>query len=257
MFLNNAINHGVLDQLGVQQVQQSGKSILFLLEANPGPGAGLLLAFTFFGVGIARATAPGAFIIQFLGGIHEVYFPFVLSKPILLLAVIAGGATGVATNVAFHSGLVAPASPGSIFAILFETSKDSYVGVILSVVLSAAVSFLVTAVILRASRKRDLAAEAAGENTLEDAIAKNAANKGGSSRVGDLIGNDGREQPAGRRRGCRRRSHYGDEDQPDRLRVRRRHGVERHGCNRGAKQAEEGGYHWCYGREQGDREPHG
>jgi PTS system mannitol-specific IIC component len=195
VFLNNAINHGVLDQLGAAQVQQSGKSILFLLEANPGPGAGLLLAFTFFGVGIARATAPGAFIIQFLGGIHEVYFPFVLSKPILLLAVIAGGATGVATNVAFQSGLVAPASPGSIFAILFETSKDSYVGVILSVILSAAVSFLVTAVILRASRKRDLAAEAAGENTLEDAIAQNAANKGGSSRVGDLIGNTGANSP--------------------------------------------------------------
>jgi PTS system mannitol-specific IIC component len=195
VFLNNAINHGVLDQLGVQQVQQSGKSILFLLEANPGPGAGLLLAFTFFGVGIARATAPGAFIIQFLGGIHEVYFPFVLSKPILLLAVIAGGATGVATNVAFHSGLVAPASPGSIFAILFETSKDSYVGVILSVILSAGVSFLVTAVILRASRRRDLAAEASGENTLEDAIAQNAANKGGSSRVGDLIGNTGANSP--------------------------------------------------------------
>jgi mannitol PTS system EIICBA or EIICB component len=195
VFLNNAINHGVLDQLGVAQVQQSGKSILFLLEANPGPGAGLLLAFTFFGVGIARATAPGAFIIQFLGGIHEVYFPFVLSKPILLLAVIAGGMTGVATNVAFHSGLVAPASPGSIFAILFETSKDSYVGVILSVVLSAAVSFLVTAVILRASRKRDLAAEAAGENALADAIAQNQANKGRDSRVGDLLATAGADSP--------------------------------------------------------------
>jgi PTS system mannitol-specific IIC component len=191
VFLNNAINHGVLDQLGAAQVQQSGKSILFLLEANPGPGAGLLLAFTFFGVGIARATAPGAFIIQFLGGIHEVYFPFVLSKPILLISVILGGATGVATNVAFHSGLVAPASPGSIFAVLLETSKDSYAGVILSVVLSAAVSFLVTAVILRASRARDLAAEAAGETALADAIAQNAANKGGSSRVGDLIGTAG------------------------------------------------------------------
>jgi PTS system mannitol-specific IIC component len=195
VFLNNAINHGVLDQLGAQQVQQSGKSILFLLEANPGPGAGLLLAFTFFGVGIARATAPGAFIIQFIGGIHEVYFPFVLSKPMLLLAVIAGGATGVATNVAFQSGLVAPASPGSIIAVFIATSKDSYVGVISSVVLSAAVSFLVTAVILRASRKRDLAAEAAGENSLAAAVAQNAANKGGSSRVGDLIGTEGALSP--------------------------------------------------------------
>jgi len=195
VFLNNAINHGVLDQLGAQQVQQSGKSILFLLEANPGPGAGLLLAFTFFGVGISRATAPGAFIIQFLGGIHEVYFPFVLSKPILLISVILGGATGVATNVAFHSGLVAPASPGSIFAILLETSKDSYVGVILSVVLSAAVSFIVTAVILRASRGRDLAAEAAGENALASAIAQNQANKGRDSRVGDLLGTAGADSP--------------------------------------------------------------
>jgi PTS system mannitol-specific IIC component len=189
VFLNNAINHGVLDQLGAQQVQQTGKSILFLLEANPGPGVGLLIAFMLFGVGVARATAPGAIIIQFFGGIHEIYFPYVLSKPILLLAVIAGGATGVATNVAFQSGLVAPASPGSIFAVILETSKDSYVGVILSVVLSAAVSFFITAVILRASRKRDLAAEAAGaEDALVTAVAQNAANKGRESRVGDLLG---------------------------------------------------------------------
>jgi PTS system mannitol-specific IIC component len=189
VFLNNAINHGVLDQLGAQQVQETGKSILFLLEANPGPGVGLLIAFMIFGVGIARATAPGAIIIQFFGGIHEIYFPYVLSKPMLLLAVIAGGATGVATNVAFQSGLVAPASPGSIFAVLIATSKDSYVGVILSVILSAAVSFLVTAVILRASRKRDLAAEAAGEqDALVAAVARNAANKGRESRVGDLLG---------------------------------------------------------------------
>ena len=196
VFLNNAINHGVLDQLGAQQVKESGKSILFLLEANPGPGAGLLLAFTFFGVGIARATAPGAFIIQFLGGIHEVYFPFVLSKPILVLAVIGGGATGVATNVAFQSGLVAPASPGSIIAVMISTSKDSYLGVILSVVLSAAVSFLITAVILRASRKRDLALEAeAGEDIFGAAVAKNAANKGRDSRVGDLLGTAGTHSP--------------------------------------------------------------
>jgi PTS system mannitol-specific IIC component len=195
VFLNNAINHGVLDQLGAQQVKESGKSILFLLEANPGPGAGLLLAFTFFGVGIARATAPGAFIIQFFGGIHEVYFPFVLSKPILVLAVIGGGATGVATNVAFQSGLVAPASPGSIIAVMISTSKDSYVGVIASVVLSAAVSFLITAVILRASRKRDLAAEAAGDSALATAVAQNAANKGRASRVGDLLGTEGVGSP--------------------------------------------------------------
>ncbi|WP_144713950.1 PTS mannitol transporter subunit IICB [Curtobacterium pusillum] len=174
-FLNNAINHGVLDQLGAQQVQESGKSILFLLEANPGPGLGILLAFTFFGVGIARSTAPGAIIIQFLGGIHEIYFPYVLQKPVLFIAVILGGATGVATNVAFHSGLVAPASPGSIFAVLGATAKDSFLGVILSVLLSAAVSFAVASFFLIATRKRDLAN---GGGDMSAAMAKLQANKG-------------------------------------------------------------------------------
>jgi len=181
LFLNNAINHGVLTPLGADQVADQGKSLLFLVEANPGPGLGLLLAFTFFGVGVARATAPGAIIIQFLGGIHEIYFPYVLMKPALLLAVIAGGATGVATNAVFNSGLVAPASPGSIFAVLLSTEKGSYLGVILSVILSAAVSFVVAAVILRASRKRDLESENAGD--LGAAIAATQANKGKDSSV--------------------------------------------------------------------------
>ena len=159
-----------------QQVKESGKSILFLLEANPGPGLGILLAFTFFGVGVARSTAPGAIIIQFFGGIHEIYFPFVLQKPILFIAVILGGATGVATNVAFHSGLVGPASPGSIIAVLANTSRDSYVGVILSVVLSAAVSGVVASFFLIATRKRDLANADAGD--MSAAFAKMQASKG-------------------------------------------------------------------------------
>lgn len=188
-FLNNAINHGVLDQLGAQQVQESGKSILFLLEANPGPGLGILLAFTFFGIGIARSTAPGAIIIQFLGGIHEIYFPYVLQKPVLFIAVILGGATGVATNVAFHSGLVAPASPGSIFAVLGATSKDSFLGVILSVVLSAAVSFAVASFFLIATRKRDLAN---GGGDMSAAMAKLQANKGRdvNAATSGLLGNN-------------------------------------------------------------------
>ncbi|MEL5992091.1 PTS mannitol transporter subunit IICBA [Microbacterium phosphatis] len=180
-FLNNAINHGVLTPLGLAESESAGKSILFLLEANPGPGLGVLLAFTFFGVGAARATAPGAAIIQFLGGIHEVYFPYVLMKPALLLAVIAGGATGVTTNVLFQSGLRAPAAPGSIIAVLFQTANDSYVGVILSVILSAAVTFAVATPILLASRKRDLAADAAGGDSFSAAVAQTAANKGKSS----------------------------------------------------------------------------
>ena len=90
LFLNNAINHGVLTPLGIQQAAENGKSILFLLEANPGPGAGLLLAYSIFGTGVARNTAPAALIIQFFGGIHEIYFPFVLLKPLTILATIAG-----------------------------------------------------------------------------------------------------------------------------------------------------------------------
>jgi PTS system mannitol-specific IIC component len=185
-FLNNAINHGVLTPLGVTEAAEQGKSILFLLEANPGPGLGLLLAFTFFGIGAARATAPGAAIIQFFGGIHEIYFPYVLMKPILLLAVIGGGMTGVATNVLFQTGLRAPASPGSIVAVILQTASDSYLGVILSVVLSAAVTFIIAAVILRASRKKDLAA---GGGDLTAAVAQTQANKGKSSAVlGNLAG---------------------------------------------------------------------
>ncbi|MGV9195242.1 PTS mannitol transporter subunit IICB [Microbacterium sp. MC2] len=181
LFLNNAINHGVFTPLGTAESSETGRSLLFLVEANPGPGVGMLLALTFFGVGAARATAPGAAVIQFLGGIHEVYFPYVLAKPLLIVALIAGGATGVLTNVIFQSGLVAPAAPGSIFAVLIQTAPGSHLGVILSVVLAAAVTFVLTAVILFATRKRDLAAEAASGDPLAAAIARTEANKGKSS----------------------------------------------------------------------------
>ncbi|GAB3600693.1 PTS mannitol transporter subunit IICB [Microbacterium tumbae] len=176
-FLNNAINHGVLTPLGTQQAAEGGKSILFLLEANPGPGVGLLLAFTIFGIGAARASAPGAAVIQFFGGIHEVYFPYALMKPVLILALIAGGVTGVTTNMLFGTGLIAPAAPGSIIAVLGQTYRTDYVGVILSVVLSAAVTFLLSMLILRASRKKDLEKE----DAFASAIAQTAANKGKES----------------------------------------------------------------------------
>ncbi|MGO2112200.1 MAG: PTS sugar transporter subunit IIA, partial [Pseudoclavibacter sp.] len=182
-FLNNAINHGVLTPLGTQMADDTGKSILFLLEANPGPGLGILIAFTVFGVGAARATAPGAAIIQFFGGIHEIYFPYVLMKPALLIAVIVGGASGVTTNMIFDAGLRAPAAPGSIIAVLAQTASDSYIGVILSVIISAVVTFVIAGVILRASRKADLAAEATGGDALGAAIAQTEANKGKKSEA--------------------------------------------------------------------------
>ncbi|KUG60507.1 PTS mannose transporter subunit IIA [Nesterenkonia jeotgali] len=177
-FLNNAINHGVLTPLGVNEAAETGQSILFLLEANPGPGLGILLAFSFFGVGVAKATAPGAAIIQFFGGIHEVYFPYVLMKPALLLAVVAGGATGVGTNMVFDVGLRAPAAPGSIIAVYLQAPTSSWIGVGLSVILSAGVTFAVASAILLSSRKRDLLAT---EDGFSAAVAKTAANKGKSS----------------------------------------------------------------------------
>jgi PTS system mannitol-specific IIC component len=187
-FLNNAINHGALTPLGIEESAEHGKSVLFLLEANPGVGAGLLLAFTIFGVGAARASAPGALLIQFVGGIHEVYFPYVMMKPALLLAVIGGGMSGVAVNVAFGTGLRAPASPGSIIAILGQVGGGTYLGVILSVIVSAAVTFVIAAFILRASRKRDLEAEAAGGGGFAAAVAATESNKGKSSSVLGAMG---------------------------------------------------------------------
>ncbi|MDQ7878713.1 PTS mannitol transporter subunit IICB [Microbacterium sp. QXD-8] len=201
-FLNNAINHGVLTPLGIQESADTGSSILFLLEANPGPGVGLLLAFTFFGIGAARASAPGAAVIQFFGGIHEVYFPYALMKPMLILALIAGGMTGVTTNMLLGGALRAPAAPGSIFAVIAQVANNSYVAVLLSVVLAATVTFLISWVILRASRKRDLEAMAATDDAFGAAITQTEAAKGKSSdalsglRGGAATGADGGIEPA-------------------------------------------------------------
>ncbi|MFT3798413.1 PTS mannitol transporter subunit IICB [Microbacterium sp.] len=184
LFLNNAINHGVFTPLGIQQADEVGKSILFLIEANPGPGVGLLLAFTFFGVGAAKASAPGAIIIQFFGGIHEIYFPYALSKPMTILALIAGGATGVTTNMLLGGGLGFPAAPGSIIAVSAAAiggGVGNLMVVYLSVILAATVTFLIAGVILRASRGRDLAAEGAASASFEAAIAQTEANKGKKS----------------------------------------------------------------------------
>jgi len=180
LFLNNAINHGVLTPLGIQQSLEQGKSILFLLEANPGPGFGILLAYMFFGRGAAKASAPGAAIIHFLGGIHEIYFPYVLMRPLLILAAIAGGMTGIATLSITNSGLVAPSAPGSIIAVLAQTARDSYLGVILAVLLATAVSFVVASVILKTTKHSD-------ETDLTEATSRMEAMKGKKSSVASTL----------------------------------------------------------------------
>lgn len=163
LFLNNAINHGILTPLGTEQVTEVGKSIYFLLEANPGPGLGVLLGYWVFARGSIKTSAPSAIIIHFLGGIHEIYFPYVLMRPILLLAVIAGGMSGIATLVALGGGLVSASSPGSIFAILALTPRDAFLANIAAVVVSTAVSFIVSAFILKSFGTQDQ------ENALDEA----------------------------------------------------------------------------------------
>jgi PTS system mannitol-specific IIC component len=136
-----------------------------MVESNPGPGLGVLTAYLLFGPRSLRPTVPGAMIIHFLGGIHEIYFPYVLMKPRLILASIAGGASGLLTGLALHAGLVATPSPGSIFAYLAVTPRGGYVPVLLDVLVAAVVSFVVGSALLGFGH---------GSNDLEDEDADEA-----------------------------------------------------------------------------------
>jgi len=149
LFLNNAINHGILAPIGVQQAAETGRSVMFMLESDPGPGLGLLLAFWFAGKGLAKQSAPGAIIIHFFGGIHEIYFPYVLSHPIMILAMWAGGIAADIVFVATGAGLVATPSPGSVFAYLAVTPPGQHFGVFGGMLVGAVASFLVGTAILR------------------------------------------------------------------------------------------------------------
>lgn len=181
MFLNNAINHGVLTPLATEQAASAGKSILYTLESNPGPGFGILLAYMFFGKGSAKATAPGAAFIHFIGGIHEIYFPYVLMKPAMLLSAIAGGMTGVAYFSAVGFGLQSPAAPGSIIAYSLVTPKGEHIHMYIGVLLATLVSFIVGAAILKFSKDKE------GADDLAAATAKMEATKGKKSSVADAL----------------------------------------------------------------------
>jgi len=155
LFLNNAIDQGIYYPLGLQAAAETGKSIFFMVASNPGPGLGLLLAYAKFGQGLSKKSAPSAIIIHFFGGIHELYFPYVLMKPIMIVAMIAGAATGIATFNLFDGGLVAGPSPGSIFSYLALTPKGSFFATIAGVVTATIVSFLVASAILKVSKKEE------------------------------------------------------------------------------------------------------
>jgi PTS system mannitol-specific IIC component len=142
-----------------------------MIETNPGPGLGILLAFRFAGPRDVRPTVPGAAIIHFFGGIHEIYFPYVLMKPFTVIAAILGGAAGVLTFLITGVGLVATPSPGSIFAYMAVTPRGNYLGVILGVLVAAAVSFVSAAFILKVTGEKTTATD------IEEAQAQSRANK--------------------------------------------------------------------------------
>jgi PTS system, mannitol-specific IIC component len=168
LFLNNAINHGVLGPIGVQQASESGKSVIFMLESNPGPGLGLLLAYWLAGKGLAKESAPSAIIVHFLGGIHEIYFPYILMNPKLILATMAGGVVGTFTFVATGAGLVATPSPGSIFAYFAMTPKGGLLPMLAGVTTATIASFVVAFFLLKLSKQNE---EADGLQSAIDATA--------------------------------------------------------------------------------------
>ena len=169
LFLNNAINHGIFTPIGTEQALETGRSIMYMLEADPGPGLGVLLAYWAFAKDKAtKQSAPGAVIIHFFGGIHEIYFPYVLMNPIVIIAPIVGNMVAIFWFTIMKCGLVSPAAPGSIIAFLSMTPKDKMWQTIVGVLLATVVSFLIAAPIIKFTDK--------GKN-LEEAQDQVAANK--------------------------------------------------------------------------------
>ena len=153
MFLNNAINHGIFSPIGIEQANEIGKSVMFLFETNPGPGLGVLLACWAFGKGSTKQSAPGAIIIQSLGGIHEIYFPYILARPGLLLGAIAGSAAALGFYQVTDAGLVAPASPGNFITLPVMAPKGETLIILGGILIAAAVSFLVCIPFMRTEEK--------------------------------------------------------------------------------------------------------
>ena len=178
LFLNNAINHGIFTPIGIEQAAEAGKSIMYMLEANPGPGLGLLLAYWAFSKDKAtKDSAPGAIIIHFFGGIHEIYFPYILMNPLVIVGPIAGNICAILFYSITKAGLVGPSAPGSIIAFMSMSPKSSIVITALGVLIAATVSFLVSSPIVKM----------AGSKSLEDAQKKTsdmkAESKGQAAEV--------------------------------------------------------------------------
>ena len=172
LFLNNAINHGIMIPLGIEQAAETGKSILFLVEANGGTWVGLLLAFCVWGKGMAKKSAPGAAFIMAFGGIGEVAFPYALIRPITILGPICGNIVALFILQIFNGGTVAAVSPGSFLALLAMTPKGCFFTNILAYVAGMGVSFLVAGFFLMRDKSVD-----------EDELALETANAAKASAV--------------------------------------------------------------------------
>ena len=173
LFLNNAINHGIFTPIGIEQAKEAGKSIMYMLEANPGPGLGVLLAYAVFSKDkVTKSSAPGAIIIHFFGGIHEIYFPYILMNPIVIIAPIVGNICAITFFTFTKCGLIGPSSPGSIIAYLSMSPKSQIPLTILGVLIATVVSFLIASPIIRMSDGKSL------EDAQDDMAAKKAESKG-------------------------------------------------------------------------------
>ncbi|MDO4474404.1 MAG: PTS mannitol transporter subunit IICBA [Eubacteriales bacterium] len=189
LFLNNAINHGIFTPIATMQAQEAGKSIMYMLEANPGPGLGVLLAYWMFSKDkVTKDSAPGAIIIHFLGGIHEIYFPYVLMNPVIIIAPIVGNICAITFYTMTGTGLVGPASPGSIIAFLSMSTKGSgMIMTLVGVVIAAAVSFLIASPIVKMSGSKSLEeAQAKKDSMKAEAKGQTAAATGADVKAADI-----------------------------------------------------------------------
>ena len=173
LFLNNAINHGIFTPIATLQAESAGKSIMYMLESNPGPGLGVLLAYLFFSKDkVTRDSTPGAVVIHLLGGIHEIYFPYILMNPVVIIAPILGNMAAIFWYSLTGCGLVGPASPGSIIAYLMMTPGPDIAKVLVGVLIGAGVSFAAASPIVKLAGGKSL------EEAQNELAAKKAEAKG-------------------------------------------------------------------------------
>lgn len=185
-FFNNIINHGLLTPLGIEDAAVHGSSLLFLIETNPGPGMGVLIAYCWLGAKTIRTNAATALVVQALGGIHEVYFPFVLLHPALFVAPIIGGGSGTLIFQLFDAGLKAPASPGSLLIIMANAPLSKMLGIFAGITVSTIVSFSIASVILKRPQKNHEVKNMSNRKQITEIIVACDAGMG-SSAIGASI----------------------------------------------------------------------